>query len=58
MKTEQEVRKLLEEKISDLDKLVAKLDSNDEDVTVEMYQVADELEGAIAAIKEVLEIKA
>jgi hypothetical protein len=58
MLTEQRVKELLQEKISDLDKLVAKLDSDDDEgVTVEMYQVADELEGAISAIKEVLEIK-
>ena len=57
MKTEQEVKKLLEEKISDLDKIIAKLEDDSVDVNVEMFDVAEQLEGEIDVLKEVLEIK-
>lgn len=57
MKTEEEVRKILQEKISDFDKIIEKLDSLDDDVVPEMYEVADQLEGAIDVLKEILEIK-
>jgi len=55
MMTEEEIRKMLEEKIADLDKVISKIDS--EEATDEMYDTANEIAYVIDVIREILGIK-
>jgi hypothetical protein len=57
MLSEIAVRKLLDEKVSDLDKIVAQIEDDNIEITAEIFDVAEQLEDEIRVLQEVLEIK-